>query len=80
MPHIEDEFGLKWHVGPGHPAKKYVNLLTRERFNWIVLPRLLFCGIVDTMPVMEKPETLSQYRLHDCMETLYERGTVRRPS
>ena len=67
---LEDQFGTPWHVSTGDPAQTYVNLLKSKGYNWIVLTRATFCGIMESSIDTPQDDRLRHFRLLDCMKEI----------
>ena len=76
---IVDEAGRPWLVLNGDPAYPLIRLLNTAGYVDIVLPAIVFCGIMtgeyrtDPMPLIRRT------RLDDCLFTLEKAGVFDSP-
>ena len=68
---ITDEFGVRWVVEAGDPARKFVNRLSANGFAHIVLTRAMLRGKIERAGQQGQMEP-AMVRLADC-EALLER-------
>ena len=73
---LEDETGNRWLVANGDPAYPLMHVLNNAGFEYVVLPAVVFCGIM-RIPHIDPPDDLVRAtRLNDCLHTLVKAGAL----
>ena len=71
-----DEFGTRWRVEAGDPARPLLNYLERRGFRTVVLPRSAYlAGSAGLVVSYEPSDVLSRARLLECVGVLLARSS-----
>ena len=69
-----DEFGVRWRVEAGDPARPLLNYLERRGFRTVVLPRSAYlAGTAGLVVSYEPSDVLARARLLECVGVLIAR-------